>query len=119
MLLERCDGPECPRCGCQDAEILVEPPPNPGSTWFARGRARCRHCNLRFSFRELPGGATPEPEAEADHGCPTYPVKACPECGSDRVLVTSTRRPIRHHKCPTCGLRFKSIEPVTEKTSHL
>jgi transcription elongation factor Elf1 len=109
------------------------------ATWFTPGRARCNHCGLRFSFRELP---TPPPAPEQlesgpasldDAALPTsavaefggraqqepaqepptavgYPVAACPQCGSPKIKVTSTRRPVRHHKCGACLARFKSVE---------
>jgi hypothetical protein len=184
MLLERCDGPPCPRCGSQDADIKVMPPPiDPRAddlrqkygvtSWFAAGRARCRFCNLNFSFRELPPSPAEEPSQEPPSLRPTppdlaaddredpaagaggsavtfvgidaprrqslplsaavpdqalaagnadtgsagrgvspvnYPVKGCPSCGSPNVKVTSTRKPIRHHKCEACAARFKSVE---------
>lgn len=34
----------------------------------------------------------------------------CPECGSTKVPVETTRRPIRYHVCSDCGCRFKSVE---------
>lgn len=37
------------------------------------------------------------------------PVK-CPRCRSKRCPVTSSRSPIRHHKCLDCELNFKSVE---------
>ena len=38
-----------------------------------------------------------------------HPLK-CPACGSQRVRVTSTRLPVRQHKCKECGHPFKSVE---------
>lgn len=75
MLLEKCDGPPCPRCGCTDAEILGEPAAQAPlvskaqqhygvASWFAGGRARCRHCGLKFSFRTLPQPADADTPAE-------------------------------------------------------
>lgn len=81
--LERSDGPECPRCGCQDTEIMqprqtssqrrgknsiwencilrgerVGPENAPPSwqgpaVWNAGGMARCRHCGYYFGFSQL------------------------------------------------------------------
>ena len=48
MILQRCDGPSCPRCGCRDTEILKDAPP---MGWWSTGRARCRHCARVFDFR--------------------------------------------------------------------
>ena len=53
LTLEPSDGPPCPRCGCQDVKIQRLPPAGQES-WFDGGRARCRHCGLSFSFRQLP-----------------------------------------------------------------
>jgi transcriptional regulator NrdR family protein len=50
MLLQKCDGPSCPRCGCQDAEILASPG---ASKWFPSGRAVCRNCQSKFTFKEV------------------------------------------------------------------
>jgi ribosomal protein S27E len=112
--LERCTGPACPHCGCQDAEILRQPNPDTAS-WWADGRARCNHCGREFAFKELPqdnaeiSEDTSEIERPADLGVPFIPVR-CPDCRSDDVVVTSTRRPIRWHRCRKCGARFKSVE---------
>jgi hypothetical protein len=53
-VLELCDGPECPRCGCQDSEILKPPPQAPEREilWWAWGHARCRHCGHPFTFQD-------------------------------------------------------------------
>lgn len=61
MELDRCNGPECPACGCTDTRILQRPAsPEPGkASWWASGRARCNYCGNRFAFRELPGPAAP------------------------------------------------------------
>ena len=39
----------------------------------------------------------------------------CPECARTKTPTTTTRKwegacRIRYHRCPDCGLRFKSIE---------
>ena len=39
-----------------------------------------------------------------------YFVLHCPECGGAKTKITSTRRPIRYHRCPDCGHTFKSVE---------
>lgn len=39
-----------------------------------------------------------------------YQILCCPKCGSEKVRVTSTQRPIRHHKCKECDAVFKTIE---------
>lgn len=35
----------------------------------------------------------------------------CPVCKTDRARIYCSSMPIRHHRCQTCGARFKSIEP--------
>lgn len=58
--LDLCEGPECPRCHCQDTVIIrqpvepVEPDPDGVGVWFSDGRARCRHCGTEFCFRAVP-----------------------------------------------------------------
>ena len=54
--LDLCDGPECPRCGCQDTEILA--PPRPESEvqrdgWFASQRRGQRQSSSQPAV-ELP-----------------------------------------------------------------
>ena len=52
-----------------------------------------------------------QPEKTINRQAPIIwqPVK-CPECGSEKVPVHTTRKPIRYHKCDDCGCRFKSVE---------
>lgn len=119
--LERCEGPECPHCGCNQSEILQQPQPA-GETrsWWGSGLARCGHCRATFHFQEMPAVTTPESIVEHQEPLidrlPEVPVAVpyvtvcCPQCGSDQTRVTSTRRPIRRHKCKACEHRFKSVE---------
>lgn len=69
MELDRCNGPECPACGCTDTRILQRPAsPEPGkASWWASGRARCNYCGNRFAFRELPGPADRHADTATDH----------------------------------------------------
>jgi transposase-like protein len=125
--LEKCDGPECPVCGCQDAKIQPGRPRwgRPGSE-----RYRCGACG--HVWTEIPADWAEKQEANRGNGQerpppppppqqpPPPPVSRpggviyrpvrCPECQSADVKVTSTRRPTRHHKCKACGHTFKSIE---------
>ena len=39
-----------------------------------------------------------------------YKKLRCPECGSDKVPIHTTKKPIRYHKCGNCGHNFKSVE---------
>ena len=55
--LDLCEGPECPRCHCQDTAILRTPAepvdvnPDAVGVWFSDGRAKCNHCGTEFAFR--------------------------------------------------------------------
>lgn len=134
LTLEPANGPSCPKCGCRDVRILQYPPePGPdgkSQSWWAQGRARCRHCGLSFAFRELPeplgAGVVNSPEdIEPDELETTeirtrdvaYPVRQCPECGSPNTYVVSSgkkpapdRPRIRHHRCKDCPAKFKSVD---------
>ncbi len=125
--LDLCDGPACPNCGCQDAEILAEPKGPAEKSWFGAGKARCRHCGQTFHFKEVADDAQQPPvdyqEPVVEHQEPVVDVPSvayqtvrkplCPECGSGKVVVVATRRLIRRYKCKECGGRFKQArEPV-------
>ncbi len=115
LRLDRCDGPPCSRCGCQDVRIIQTPTGN--GSWWDSGRARCRHCGLVFSFREMP---EPKPLdilaempllAPETHGTETPIEQAavvCEKCGGP-MQITSTRKTIRYHKCQRCGWKTKTV----------
>ena len=100
MDLKKMEGPACPRCGCQDAsqaEQVVR--------WgHPARRLQCRHCGLTWTVRDE---ATEEPDVTAGV---EYHLVECPACGGDDCPVRSTQRPVRWHKCRTCGTTFKSVE---------
>jgi len=117
MMLRRVEGPECPRCGCQDAEVVGR-----SARWGqVHERRQCSHCGRTWltAVEEEPSAvsgqpsvtpaAEPEPAEDADQVV-VYPAICCPQCGSKRTKVSSTRRPIRFHKCLECGWTFKSAE---------
>lgn len=123
-MLDPCPGPDCPDCGCNDVRVIA--PPSPGS-WFARaGRAKCKHCGRVFAVQPPSEQNNPRPTLEPEPmpvlTCPppittpidgagvVYHILRCPGCRSDDVQTTSTRRPIRYHKCRACGETFKSVE---------
>ncbi len=132
LTLDRCQGPECPKCGCCDAEILKEPDPGLGvTTWYGSGMARCKHCRATFHFKpdDEPAASTdsawPDPasqesgvrsqepaESTAESGeiAVPYVRMRCPLCKSPKLRVTSTRGPIRWHRCGECEHKFKSFE---------
>lgn len=96
---------DCPRCGCNDVEILERI-----TRWgdsFAR--AQCGHCGKQFS-----GKLAPPRRAEDDEPTVYYrpAVKPrCPDCGGGAHVVSKAKDSrIRRHKCQQCGLAFKSIE---------
>lgn len=89
---------DCPACGC-NATLLV------GRTrWWGDivEKRQCEHCGKRFTCS--PDQDDPAVEAVV------YVRVQCPECSGDDCPVTSTQRPVRHHRCRDCGCRFKSIE---------
>jgi uncharacterized Zn finger protein len=125
MSLPVADGPECPKCGCRDAETF-------GAVvrWGFEGTAAvCRHCGHQWTDEQV----TPQPFDQAamealgqNQSSPvssggSYARTQCPDCGSTKTLVQSTRRPprnasfrvtIRYHKCRRCGHTFKTAEPL-------
>jgi transcription elongation factor Elf1 len=139
MTLDRIQGLECSRCGCQDVDVTREPPETPAGvkSWFALGRAVCRHCGLTFAFRKIAAAEPPPPESQtpvveaqespldairpspidaygeppdataAAQGPEQVNVIACPECQSESVRVRSTTKKIRYYLCKDCGARFK------------
>jgi len=94
-------GVACPACGCRHWEVAGQ------STQWGRltQRRQCRFCSKTWSAVER----VEEPEPDVDRGV-VYHVLRCPNCQSDETVVTSTRRPIRYHKCKACGCRFQSYE---------
>lgn len=138
--LDRCAGPECPRCGCQQAEILQEPDPELGTkNWWGTGLARCQHCGMAFHFKPIDAPRIPSPDQSrvdpprchpltpspqhpstppAGAGV-RYAATTCPNCGSTQTRVTSSPRPvgqtkIRRHQCRECGEKFKSFEKIED-----
>jgi len=105
--LERVHGPECPRCGCEDSRVV-----HAGKRWGReRQRRQCQACGGILYVS--PPDTKRRPPANEDTGPPgtvTYTLVHCPECSSSDTYVTSTRRPIRHHKCRACSHGFKSVE---------
>ena len=111
--LEKITGPACPRCGCAESAELDR-----RRGWDGRDQVvrRCGACAHRFTSAEDPpakrNGKAPaqaDPDPDPDAGV-VFHVLRCPKCHSDKVRTHTTRRPLRYHLCPDCGLRFKSIE---------
>jgi len=122
-MLERCDGPECPRCGCQDSEILERPPsPTAASdamseaqkhygrtSWFDRGRARCGFCGLVFHFSELPADLPPaEIPPPAIQSPPVVETPIPPPVDYQAPVIETPRSgngapKLRPIACPDCG----------------
>ncbi len=125
--LDRCMGPACPNCGCQDVELLREPIPDTPDkkSWFGSGLAECNHCHRQFHYKQLPDQppedrlpeeALPEePEAElvaADPDPPqieraVIPVVTCEDCDT-KMKITTVKKHVRYHKCPKCGNTAKT-----------
>ncbi len=115
MQLKKITGPECPRCGCQDASEVRQV-----VRWGQPSQRRqCRHCGYtwtvsvaaRAQTAEDPGPDLSPKDAGPDRsGTIAYHVVHCPTCGGGKCPVTCTHRPVRYHKCRDCGATFKSIE---------
>jgi len=111
MTLQRVQGPDCPECGCQDAEVVDR-----GTRWGQpHERRQCNHCGRTWYAAVEQSAVSDQPSAEAESNdeadqLVVYRSVCCPHCGSAQTKVTSTRRPIRHHKCLECGWSFKSME---------
>jgi transcriptional regulator NrdR family protein len=125
-MLERTQDPECPRCGCTDSTSVES------RLRFGKQseRRECTHCLHRFTPPEPAEAVEPAVEDDAEGGedppaargrggqvaYTAQPARcACPQCRARNPPVQSTRagtdgRTIRHHRCTTCGCRFKSIE---------
>lgn len=108
MQLDRVDGPTCRQCGCQDSRILRRT-----SRWGQpHERRRCEYCGYTWSVavsKDKPEPTTVVPR-ETRGVIFRYGETRCPKCGGTDTPVTTTRKPIRHHKCRGCGHRFKSAE---------
>jgi|GEM_PF-2298069 len=127
---------ECPRCGCNAVDLVDSGATRFGR---ATNRLRCGHCGHTWREREnwptskrpaediypVVGQTIKPPEPDGEENPAVYdPLPAeptaggavifhavhCPKCGSTDTRVTSTRRPVRHHKCRACSAAFKSVE---------
>jgi Zn ribbon nucleic-acid-binding protein len=109
-------GPECPGCGCRDSQILKM------AMWFGKPREyrACQHCGRGFTVTrgkepEVPA-VPPRPPAAlppaVKAGMVEYrPMRTkCPNCGSQKTKVASSRGGLRWHKCRACKHCFKSVE---------
>ena len=101
MTLAEIKGPICPNCECRDSQVIER------GTRFKSNfdRRRCRHCGRVWREQRPTNGDADKPARPV-----AYATTACPKCGSKQTRVTSTRKPIRHHKCDGCGTAFKSFE---------
>ncbi len=106
--LKRVDGPECHKCGCQDS-VALRSFSRWGKPWEQR---RCEFCGTVWSAAVRNG--RPEPPVAAPARARQVVFRhgrtECPKCKSTSTAVTSTRAPIRHHKCRDCKYCFKSVE---------
>lgn len=108
----RKEGPDCPRCGCVDTELLQRIDRRvelADSTMWGEvlERLRCNHCGHAYYYNREP---EPGEEVEPVAGLVIYTPIRCPDCNSKEVRTTSTRRPVRYHKCGNCGRSFQSVE---------
>lgn len=126
-----CDNPRCPRCGCEDSQVLRYPPVGAEGTWWGlSGKAACKHCGLRFDFvqrKDAPRAPVTEIDDRAEQVAPElsrsavdtvarYYVYLCGKCQKPSLKVTSapaagpSGERVRHHVCKDCGATFKSVE---------
>jgi Zn ribbon nucleic-acid-binding protein len=101
-------GPACPRCHSQLSDVIQY-----STRWGLPSVVRrCVHCGYTFSALVPTPEDTirPDPPRPAAPPFVLYPMIHCPECNSVQTRVTSTRKPVRHHKCDNCGHCFKSHE---------
>ena len=118
---------DCTRCGCPEARVI-----RAGLRWGREWqKLRCANCGHVWTLTEpwtaktdripppeAPGVATngenadaAGPTAEPTEGqALTYHLVRCPACQSDNTRISSTRRPVRYHRCLDCGETFKSVE---------
>ena len=104
MMLERITGPACPRCGFEGSTLITttERVGYRDDRIVSREtieRRECDECGLRYHTR-----GTPPPEVVT-----VQPIR-CPACDSPQTHVTSSRLPLRYHRCDGCGRNFKSLE---------
>jgi len=110
--------PDCPRCGCPEAHTIEH-----GTRWGHDWRKlRCALCGKTWTHTAAAQISTPKPSRSADPAAPVdtgpppdglavaYPLIRCPACDSTETRITSTRRPLRYHRCSDCGHTFKSRE---------
>lgn len=91
---------DCPKCGCNDWEKT-------GTFKNILGakhqRFECANCATE--------GSEAIDETPIEQGVDYFVFDiCCPRCTSPDTKITSSPRPIRWHKCCTCGAAFKSVE---------
>lgn len=119
-MLRRVNNPECPACGCNASTIITRgrgtrtaKDGDVTNTIISTRRCDNDQCGRLWTHSEA---EQPAPAAESPPAPPprrdgvTYYVIRCPKCQSKRTKVTSTRKPIRLHKCLECQNTFKSVE---------
>lgn len=104
MLFTRVTGPGCPKCGYEGSTLLTstERRRYEGNQVVSQEtveRRECEECGCRYAV------ASDTPEAVV-----VVQAVRCPSCDSTKTTVTSTRAPIRYHRCHGCGRNFKSLE---------
>jgi len=107
LMLIPLDGPECPKCGYQQSELVSEGHRVTTVDGQRRTEAvelrRCGFCRSQFRHQVAAGPVEPAYAV-------AYVLLRCPHCRSQRTRVTSTRKPIRYHQCQDCMRPFKSVE---------
>jgi hypothetical protein len=88
----------CHKCGCRDVRVFA-------------GRVYCRHCGTNWPVASNTLDVIAPPPANTLDAVAFTPM-LCPKCQSKEVKTTSTRKPVRMHKCAACGWTFKSVEAI-------
>ena len=88
--LERCTGPECPRCGCRDSVVVRS-----SGRWRAPEieRRHCKNCDFEWREKKWAKFEPVEPsngDGEEETGAVVFHVLRCPACQSEKTKVTSS-----------------------------
>ena len=99
-MMQKVDGPTCPKCGCNSSRILKR--------LVQMGRVHLQrqcHACLRIFH-------TPEKTQEVPKVVDYPPRLRCPRCKGTKVRCQGVRHPLRQHRCLECAWTFQSVEKM-------